>query len=242
MSSIIWHLKHERKSLLISFHLHFPSTLCPAFRLLIQGSLPHSGGQRWHNSSRWQSFNPPSPSVWHSHCVSFNYSGISAYPVFWVLSRKDALMNSEISTRGDDELKFSYMLYLCLFYSKEDKTEETSVFSQVKDGASRRLLPSPSTLLPRWGWTTWLIRPWRLGFQLHHLLVGCLASDLTIQRWVMVYLSWNTAWYPALTLQANKEYGCCFRSTPWSQLKCLLWSLLTQSCAGKGILGNIISS
>lgn len=58
-------------------------------------------------------------------------------------------MNSEISTRGDDELKFSYMLYLCLFYSKEDKTEETSVFSQVKDGASRRLLPSPSTLLPR---------------------------------------------------------------------------------------------
>lgn len=46
MSSIIWYLKHERKSFLISFHLRFPSTLCPAFLLLSRGSLPLSGGQR----------------------------------------------------------------------------------------------------------------------------------------------------------------------------------------------------
>lgn len=46
MSSIIWYLKHEKKSLLISSHLCFPSTLCPAFLLLSRRSLPLSGGQR----------------------------------------------------------------------------------------------------------------------------------------------------------------------------------------------------
>lgn len=145
MSSIIWHLKLERKSPLISFYLHFPSSLWLAFPLLSQGSLPcrvGGGGRGDATVAGGSLLTLPLPGstqvlATQSHLLTQTslqtlFSECRQAGCFHECQNPNYKVSSYLPT-VDDELKFPYMLSLCVFYLKEPKTGGTSVSSQVKD-------------------------------------------------------------------------------------------------------------